>query len=81
MRRSMLAIHTEETAAAYGLAVEVAKPSLHQIEPTGAGRNETRHKAGMAPQPLPDFLLFALHLSWLLRGVSPRGLPALEPRG
>src|SRR5580658_10374254 len=36
--------HAAEHATAYGLVVEVTEASLHQIEPTGTGRSEVRHK-------------------------------------
>ena len=50
--------HAEENAAAYGLAVEVAEPSLHQIQPAGTGRNEVRYEPGMPFQPFPYLVMF-----------------------
>ena len=43
--------YAEEDAAADGLVVQVAEPSLHKIHPTGTGGDEVRHKPGMAFQP------------------------------
>src|ERR1700674_6037730 len=43
--------YADEYAAADGLVVQVAEPSLHKIHPTGTGGDEVRHKPGMAFQP------------------------------
>ena len=49
---------TVKHAAADGLLIQVAEPSLYQIEPTGTGRYEVRDKPGMAFQPRPYLLVF-----------------------
>jgi len=43
--------YAQEDAAADGLVVQVAEPSLHKIHPTGTGGDEVRHKPGMTFQP------------------------------
>src|SRR5213078_579162 len=43
--------HAEEDAAADGLVIQVAEPSLDQVHPTGTGGDEVRHETGIALQP------------------------------
>ena len=43
--------HAEEDAAADGLVIQVAEPSLDEVHPTGTGRDEVWHEAGIALHP------------------------------
>ena len=43
--------HAEEDAAADGLIIQVAEPSLDQIHPTGTGGDKVRYEAGIALEP------------------------------
>ena len=47
--------YAEEDAAADGLVVQVAEPSLDKIHPTGTGRDKVRHEPGIAFQPRLHF--------------------------
>ena len=53
-----------EAAAAHSLAGQITEPALHQIEPTGAGRDEMHLEARVSGQPaLADGVLGGVGLS------------------
>ena len=70
-----------ERAAADSFAGQFAKPSFHEIEPTGTGRHEMADEARVALQPLTDFgvLVRAVVIhDQMQRGLS-RELPIQPP--
>ncbi len=50
-------VNAAKRATSDGLLFEFGEPTLDQVEPTGAGRDEVKHDARSFPQPVADALV------------------------